>query len=137
MMPERTMSEAVERLEDAVEHIDMLVVEVRSLQQSKRRYRIMLVGLAAVMALGAGTVVYTTHRFNDARVEGCQNRNDAARVTRVGFERLVSFVSGFVDNPEFMEGLIATLPRQDETELDCDGDDKLTEADYPPTGGFD
>jgi hypothetical protein len=131
------MSEAVERLEDAVEHIDDLVVEVRSLQQSKRRYRIILAGLAVVMALGAGTFVYTTIRFNDARVEGCQNRNDAARVTRVGFERMVSFVGGFVDNAQFLEGLTESVPKQSETELDCNGDDKLTDADYPPTEGFD
>jgi hypothetical protein len=131
MMPERTVSEAVERLDDAIEHMDELVAEVASLQQSKRRYRILLGGMAVLFVIGGATFGYTTHRFNETRVDGCQNRNDAARVTRQSFQRLVSFVEGFVDNEEFVVGLRETIPAPGETELDCNGDDRLTEADYP------
>jgi hypothetical protein len=137
-MPERTMAEAIERLEDAVQHMDDLAADIRSLEVSKRRLKILTVGLLVALIV-LGLVSFLTVRgFNEQRERGCQNRNDSARVTRqfaeqqfAIFEAATQTRQATQDQLTLLEQLRHAVPKQSETEFDCNGDGELTAADYP------
>lgn len=155
-MPVRTMADAVAELQESVEHIDGLVAEVRELKQSRRRWRIMMAGLAAVVVALGALLVYTVVSFNDARerdaeaaaataaqveaarLDGCRNRNDSARdfreyaETQFGIFEAATFSGNTTDRTlALLAQLRRALPQQSDTEFDCTGDGRLDDDDYP------
>lgn len=155
-MPERTMNEALDRFEAGVAHIDDLAAEVKRLQmsndelrRSRRRGRMMLAALGAVVVALGVTVFLTVRGFanardddaahvEQARLEGCRNRNDAAKVTREFAETQFAIFEAatFNQNPTdrqlaILAQLRRAVPQQSDTEFDCNDDGKLDAADYP------
>jgi hypothetical protein len=130
--------------------MDVLAAEIKALDRSKNRLRAIVIVLGGVVAALIAGIVLTivgfsqardrdTQQIESARIEGCRNRNDAARVTRQFAEGQFAIFETATLNGDpterelsLLEELRATVPLQSETEFDCTGDNQITGDDYPP-----
>lgn len=132
-MPERILSEAVKSLDEAVVHIDQLVDEVKELQTSKRRDRILMAGLGLVIVAIGTLTWYAITTAEEQRLTGCRARNEQFQVVQTSFHSMFDYIDERSDDPatqEFVETM-RDVVRGSDTVLDCTRDGVVDEDDFP------
>lgn len=77
-MPERIISDAVERLDEAIHQQERLVEEVRALRTSNSRLRAIIAGLAVLIVFG-GVGLWTAFRASSDAKDAAHAARDAAQ----------------------------------------------------------
>lgn len=111
-MPERHIDEATAILDQGVDELAKLVAEVKGLQRDKRRYKVILSLVAAVLVASISTFGYVLYQLEQNRVSGCRERNSS-------FTALFDFIELQVDNDQgqqFVDGMRTAAV------VDCDRD---------------
>lgn len=122
-MPERHIEAAIESIDEGVNEIRDLVGRVEKLDDSRRRFKMLMVLIILGMFATAGVFGYTLYRSNHDRVISCRASNDR-------FDRLFDFVELQTETDEgraFVVGMRAT------SVIDCDNDSEVADDLTTPT----